>query len=82
MITQISSMEFKKNYHCYDVNDAGVDSFGYQRALGILTDNLRNSVKSIIESNLVDNINNIIVRPNICRYNVNWTILKILCKHD
>lgn len=27
MITQISSMEFKKNYHCYDVSDDGVDSY-------------------------------------------------------
>lgn len=82
MITQISSMEFKKNYHCYDVSDAGVDSFGYQRALGILTDDLRDSAKSNIDSGLVDYVNIGIVRPNICRYNVNWTILKKLSKHD
>jgi hypothetical protein len=56
MITQISSMEFKKNYHCYDVSDAGVDSFGYQRALGILTDDLRDSAKSNINSSLVNHV--------------------------
>lgn len=28
------------------------------------------------------NFNTGIVRPNICRYNVNWTILKKLSKHD
>jgi len=48
MITQIDSMEFKEQHHCYDDNGTGIDFYGYMNAEGILTDDLYNSVKHAI----------------------------------
>ena len=68
-------MVFKEKYHCYDHNDTGVDYFGYQNALGILTYSLRNSVKSTVH------FKRGITHSNPCRHNINGIVLKILCKY-
>jgi hypothetical protein len=91
MITQISSMEFKKPHHCHDDNGTGIDYFAYRNGLGVLTDMLHKSVNEIIcldsvkDTRIISmtsrqhrsNINGMILQ--MTRY-INWYLLEHVCR--